>query len=656
MRKIGKTGILGVVVGTMCINLLLPMTIGDVTVSQAATSTVTYRMLKGKTVKLTTITNGSKLSTAKKKKVSALTWKSKNKKIVKVKSKKIKALKTGSTKVFGYNKKKKKVITIKVTVTKKPLLTRTTLKGKVKGKTVASGSAMAWYGIPYGTTTAGANRFRAPQPVTAWKGTKSTTTKRANAVSYSSNAAGYTGTEDCLYVNVYRPYTTDKNLPVLVYLHGGGNTSGTANVDFGKMASSMGVVIVSVSYRLGAFGYLSHPALCTGTAAENSGNFALLDIRQSLVWIQNEIASFGGNAKNVTLSGFSGGARNALLCVLSPMMKGLFHKAFIMSGGFTMSTPEEGEESIENRLASLLVKRGKYSKKEQALAYIESASDQTIRNLLVGLSTAEMAWLYKKFELKMSAFPHGFTDGVVLPADGVNAISRGVYNRVPILLGSDATEFSSFALKGSLRESEADLSSYTTTDLMNLMEKGIYYGSKLQSAFYIENTASILSNDVVHSNIYAFRMMWGTSSSVSGGFYSKFVGSYHGQTRNFLLGKYTHKLKAYSSDAVSSKNRLGREALTAQMRSYLKNFMKNGNPNGNSLPTWTTWNANYGRKRIMHLDAKKKKVSSAMSSELYQVKNIFSLVKKNTDKEGYSALVNSLWAERFFMPAVTPKY
>ena len=95
-----------------------------------------------------------------------------------------------------------------------------------------------------------------------------------NAVTYSSSdARGYTGTEDCLYVNVYRPYTPDTKLPVLVFLHGGGNASGTANLEFGNMAAAMGVVIVSVSYRVGAFGYISHPALRNGTAEENSGNF-----------------------------------------------------------------------------------------------------------------------------------------------------------------------------------------------------------------------------------------------------------------------------------------------------------------------------------------------------------------------------------------------
>ena len=657
--KTGRVVVVGVVC-SMFAGLLHPSFSENADVSRAA-STISYPMFKGDKVKLSTIVNKSKLSAAKKKKVSKLTWQSKNKKIVKISGKKITAVKTGTVKIIGYtknkkNKKKKKSITIRVTVTAKPKLTRTTQKGAVKGLKISSGAAMAWYGIPYGATTGGANRWRAPQPVAAWTGTRNATVQAPKAAAYSStSASGYTGTEDCLYVNVYRPYTSTKNLPVLVYLHGGSNTSGTANVDFGNMAASMGVVIVSVSFRVGAFGYLSHPALMDGTPEENSGNFALLDIHEALLWVRNEIAAFGGNSENVTLSGFSSGARNTLLCLISPMMEGLFHKAFIMSGGYTTSTQMEGQGSIEDRLAALLVRRGTYTTKDEALAYIQSSQATDMRNLFDSLTTGEVAWIYKSPELRMEEFPHAFTDGVVLPVEGFEVISEGRYNRVPIMLGSDATEFSSFGLDGSLTSSGADLSSLSMTQMMGLIEKGIKYGSMLQSHFYIENTASLIYQDAGHRDLYAYRLMWGTTASVSDGFYSKYVGSYHGQSRDFLLGTYKHHLKDYSPDAVSSKNKAGRVALTEQMRSYLKNFMVKGNPNGASLPAWTTWNPIPGAGKIMHFDAKLKKVSTVLSAEMYDANTIFANVKSQTTEEEYKALTESLWAGRFFvMPVEIP--
>lgn len=657
--KIGRAVGLGVVVCSMFTSLFQPMCMNKPAVSEAA-STISYRMIKGDKVKIKTVTSKSKLSAAKKKQVSSLTWKSKNKKIVKISKKKLTALKAGKAKIIGYKKKKKKLkksITIRVTVVAKPNLTRTTQKGKVKGLKVASNTAMAWYGIPYAASTAGANRWKAPQPIPAWQGTRDAVTQQADAVSYSSSSAsGYSGTEDCLYVNVYRPYTPDTNLPVLVFLHGGSNLSGTANIDFGDMAASMGVVIVSVSYRVGAFGYINHPALKDGTMEENSGNFALLDIQQSLLWVRDEIEAFGGNSENVTLSGFSAGARNALMCLISPMMNGLFHKAFIISGGFTVSTPKEGQEKLESRLATLLVKKGTYADREEALAYIHSSTNAEMKKLLSGLTTGEVAWIYKNFDLKMEEFPQGFTDGVVLPNEGFDVIKTGDYNRVPVMLGSDVTEFSSFAMSGNLMSSEADLSSLSSTELMELMEKGIQYGSMLQSHFYIENTASALYQDPAHMNIFAYRLLWGTSASVSDGFYSKYVGAYHGQSRDFLIGAYKHRFKEYSSDAVSAKNKAGREALTEQMRSYLKNFMVNGNPNGKSLPAWNAWNPNWGVNKIMHLNAGLKKVSSAMNAELYDVNTIFTNLKYKTTKDEYTALTNSLLNGCFFMPSVVPQY
>ncbi|MCH5251594.1 MAG: carboxylesterase family protein [Lachnospiraceae bacterium] len=622
-------------------------------------SNISYRMYNGDSVKITAVTNQSKLSAARKKKVSKLKWKSANKKIVKISNKKIVAVAAGTTKVTGYTKKKNgmKSIIIKVTVEEKPALTRTTLKGKVKGLKISSGTAMAWYGIPYGASTGGANRWRAPQPVAAWSGTKNTTTEREDAVSYSSSSTnGYIGTEDCLYVNVYRPYSSNENLPVLVYLHGGGNVSGTANVDFGDMAASMGIVIVSVSFRVGAFGYLSHPALQNGTPEENSGNFTLLDIHEALLWTQKEIATFGGNPSNVTLSGFSCGGRDALMCLISPMMKGLFQKAFIMSGGYTTCTPEDGQQKVEERLAAILVQRGAYETDNDALDYIKSSTTEELNQLFRSLTTAEVAWIFKSATLRLTSFPQGFTDGTVLPKKGFELIKTGNYNRVPIMLGSDVTEFAEFALKGKLISSDADLSSLSSTKMLELLEKGIRYGSMLQSYFYIENTVNALYQDASHKNVYAYRLLWGTNPSVTDGFYSKYVGAYHGQTRYFLLGKFKKVMEEYSPDAISSKNRAGRLALTDQMRSYLKNFMTNGNPNGTSLPKWNVWSPNAGTKKIMYLNANLTKVTSAMSAELYDSDTIFKNVMKNTTEAEYTALTESLWKDRYFMPAEVPSY
>lgn len=281
-----------------------------------------------------------------------------------------------------------------------------TSKGAVKGtwEPYSKSQALIWYGIPYGASTAGVNRWKAPQPVTPWSGIMNVTLPKQQAVQYGDGTS-YTGTEDCLYVNVTRPNSAAKNLPVMVYIHGGGNASGSSNVNFGNFAVATNCIVVTVEHRLGAFGYLSHPALRTGTAEENSGNFALLDIKAALTWVRDEIGNFGGDPGNVTLSGFSAGARNALLCMISPSMQGLFQKAIIFSGGCNTCTNEEGEKSAEDKLASILVKRGTYPDKKSAQKFLDEASDDVIRNLFDSLTTAEVANMYRSSSLRLAKFP-----------------------------------------------------------------------------------------------------------------------------------------------------------------------------------------------------------------------------------------------------------
>lgn len=535
-------------------------------------------------------------------------------------------------------------------------LVRNTSKGKVKGIEDANGKSLVWYGVPYGASTAGNNRWKAPQPVAAWGGTLSATTAKQPAAQYSDGTT-YLGTEDCLYVNVYRPNNGKKNLPVMVYLHGGGNASGSSDVSFSNMVSATNAIVVSVEYRLGAFGYLSHPALRNGTEEENSGNFTLLDVKAALIWVRDEIRNFGGNPGNVTLSGFSAGGRNALLCMISPGMRGLFHKAIIFSGGCNTCTNEEGEESVEEKLAAILVKRGTFSDKKTAGEYLKEASDQTIRDLFHSLSTSEVANMYKSSALKLGKFPQGFNDGVVIPKEGFSVISAGNYNRVPVILGSDATEFSSFAWNGSLTSELDEVAGITSSSqMMNLVANGIKYGSMLQSGHYIEKTAGLLSQDAGHSNIYAYRFRWGTNSSVTDGFYSRYVGAFHGASKDFLRGIYKNNYSEYSPNAIVASNKPGRAALTTLMQKYVTNFLASGNPNGSSLANWGTWNNASGAQKIMIFDADSEKSTSGMSSEFYDEMGTFSQMRANLTKSEYNILVKSLFADRFFMPAVVPEY
>lgn len=575
--------------------------------------------------------------------------------VVKVsKTGKVTAASTGKSVITITSKDGSK--TKKVTVSVQSELVRTTAKGAVRGIEDANAKALVWYGIPYGASTAGSNRWKAPQPVAAWAGTLNATAAKEPAAQYSDGTS-YMGTEDCLYVNIYRPNSGDKNLPVMVYLHGGGNASGTSNVSFSSFAAATNCVVVSVEYRLGAFGYLSHPALRNGTDEENSGNFALLDIKAALSWVRDEIAVFGGNPGNVTLSGFSAGARNALLCMISPGMNGLFQKAVIFSGGCNTCAPKEGEESAEEKLASILVKRGTYATKKSALAFLEDADDDVIRELFLGLSTTEVANMYKSSSLRLSEFPQGFHDGTVIPKEGFSVITSGNYNRVPVILGSDATEFSSYAWNGKLDSELENLTQITTaSQMLNLVTNGVKFGSMLQSGHYIEKTANRLYQDGAHASVYAYRFRWGTDASVTDGFYSRYVGAFHGAGKDFLRGVYKNNYMEYAPNALSSANKEGRKALTELMQKYVGNFLAKGNPNGASLANWDTWNNAPGVQKLMIFDADAAKSRSGMSSEYYDEADTFAQMRRGLTKAEYNILVHSLFEGRFFMPDNVPEY
>lgn len=569
----------------------------------------------------------------------------KNPEIIKVSAKgKVTSLASGSTSVTIYSKDGNSKKTVRVKVAEGTI--RTTTKGNVKGTKSSDAASLIWYGIPYGASTGGTNRWKAPQPVSAWSGTWNARIPKSGAACYG-DGTNYQGTEDCLYVNIYRPNTTEKNLPVMVYLHGGGNASGTANTDFSKFAVAAKAVVVSVEYRLGAFGYLSHPALQTGTAEENSGNFTLLDIKAALQWVQREIGNFGGNAGNVTLSGFSAGARNVMLCMISPQMKGLFHKVIAFSGGCQTCTAEQGEESSESKLATVLVNRGTYATKEAALKYIQSADNATIRDLFYSLTTAEVANMYRSSALRLNLFPQGFNDGTVIPKEGFSVIASGNYNRVPVILGSDVTEFSSFAIKTDITEA---LSTTTTTTYDRLMQLAIQYGSLFQSEHYIEETANLLSQDVLHQPVYAYRFLWGTDPAVTDTAYSIYVGAAHGVSKDFLRESYKNENPELSPNAIRTENKAGRKELTSIMQKYVGAFLSNGSPNVTGLNTWSTWNAAAGVNKIMLFNATAKKAFAVMSPQMYSDEETFAQLKAEANEDEYRILMEVMFKNRFFMP------
>ena len=213
-------------------------------------------------------------------------------------------------------------------------------------------------GIPYAAPPIGDLRWKAPQPVVAWEGVKIADQfghPGYQAVHYPGGYAtewGYGAeapySEDCLYLNVWTkaPGQVDKKLPVTLWIHGGGYREGwgTEPEFDGQEWANKDVVLVSINYRLGVFGFLTHPELSAESPNHVSGNYGILDQIESLKWIKKNIAQFGGDPDNVTIFGQSAGAGSVKTICESPLARGLFHKAVIMSGG-GISLPQTDEEA-----------------------------------------------------------------------------------------------------------------------------------------------------------------------------------------------------------------------------------------------------------------------------------------------------------------------
>ncbi|MGC9950510.1 MAG: carboxylesterase family protein [Bryobacteraceae bacterium] len=210
--------------------------------------------------------------------------------------------------------------------------------GALKGS-IAAG-VVAFKGIPYAAAPTGRNRWRAPQPVTAWKGVRSATAYGSDCMQlpFPGDAAplGVKPDEDCLYLNVWAPVQRPSGkLPVMVWIYGGGFVNGGSSpaVYDGTHFAESGVVFVSFNYRVGRFGFFAHPALTKEDPNGLLGNYCFLDQIAALQWVRKNVAKFGGDPGNVTLFGESAGGMSVLTMMTTPLARGLFHKAIVESGG-----------------------------------------------------------------------------------------------------------------------------------------------------------------------------------------------------------------------------------------------------------------------------------------------------------------------------------
>jgi para-nitrobenzyl esterase len=549
-----------------------------------------------------------------------------------------------------------------------PLTERVTTLGVVLGSDQsATSGTYAWKGIPYAKAPVGALRWKAPVDADAWSSPK-TTQQFGNACASSGRLYGpglnnrydatigtsynsTVGAEDCLYLNVWRPATTSENLPVIVFVHGGSNITGyTADpvYDGAALAKAANAVVVTVNYRLGVLGFLNLAQLKTGDAGDvqsDSGNFALLDIYKSLQFVNRNIASFGGDAGNVTLMGQSAGAVNVLAVMTMPLVvnanPALVHRLVPISGGIArdvdvppaLAAQTGGQNwfvpSLEDKsvwatranalLTNLLVSDGTAPNTTAATAYIATRSAAQIADYLRSKSADQVLdTVLTKLAPAGQGGANPIPDGVVLPLNPTTEIRAGRYLKVPVLIGNARDEIKLFPVSTFPWLGLAPGRLATLTDPVVFAKAFSYdpdaapamtvadwippqflpttapYPGFTATTDYINQHWFIPNRDSLAAALQAnagqkvwnYRFDWDQEPAP----FNEVFGAAHAFDLPFVFGNFGPSL--YADFVNSSANKPGRLALSDAMMRSIGAFALRGDPNDAALGvTWPQWPA-----------------------------------------------------------------
>ena len=500
-----------------------------------------------------------------------------------------------------------------------PSSKRAIQQGSVVGFASEEG-AHVWRGIPFARPPLGDLRWRAPEPPEPWPGTLEAVSYGSSCVQFAGPRTASDGTpagepmgsEDCLYLNVYAPRFEpeavprgERRLPVMLWIHGGGNSIGDARVyDAGRIALGHQLIVVTVHYRLGVFGWFAHPSLRgEGTTEDDrSGNYGTLDQVRALRWVRENISSFGGDPGRVTVFGESAGGRNTLSMLLSPRAKGLFHRAIVQSGGIRTSTlavaenfvdaPEPGDEwSSGEVLLKLLIRDGEATDREGAKARLAAMSDPEVTAYLRGKSAYQVLSVYEGNRLGgMYFFPQMPRDGKVLPeGDALDALAHsGGYNRAPVILGSNRDENKLFMAFDSPYVTRLFKIPLWVND-ERAYDLEAEYAALMWKALGVDEPAAAMRS-VQGPSIYAYRFDWDEEPKLLWSDFSKLFGAAHGLEIPFVFGHFD--LGWATRFLFDEEKRAGFDDLSKSMMSYWAEFAYNGDPargRDGTEPHWTAW-------------------------------------------------------------------
>lgn len=445
-------------------------------------------------------------------------------------------------------------------------------------------------GIPYAAPPIGRLRWKPPQPVQPWPEDRDCT--KFGPACPQPNLLGPLGfkserfSEDCLYLNVWTAAkSVDEQRPVMMWIHGGGNIEGSSERPAydGEALARKGVVVVTINYRLGIFGYLAHPLLSKESPKYVSGNYGLLDQIAALQWIRQNIGTFGGDPDCVTIFGESAGSSNVVFLMGSPLAKGLFHRAVAQSGSALRRNRHlreqwYGQESMEEQGVRIVREAGWTVDSLEALrafdseTFLKGSQTESAIGLLVG----------------KNRYSPG-VDGWVVPDDLIRIFAEGKQNDVPLITGSNGDEGTIFITKPAIKDvegyrasarktfgpfSEQILALYPVNDSGEILRVLCDLTGDLMFVCNARHLARTAQTGRSKAYLYHSTMRW------PGPVFARF-GAFHGAEIPFVFDNL-HKVRTPFDEKY--------KALANIMSNYWVQFAKTGDPNKIGVMRWPAYN------------------------------------------------------------------
>lgn len=475
--------------------------------------------------------------------------------------------------------------------------------GKISG--VVEDGIQSFKGIPYAAPPVGDLRWRAPQPVVPWDGVR--TCDQFSAICPQTDypvgsiyrSAPQPKNEDCLYLNIWAPEkAANEKLPVMVWIHGGGWTRGSGSnpVYDGAALAKRGVVLVTINYRLGAFGFLAHPELTKESKQGVSGNQGILDSLAALRWVNRNIAKFGGDPNNVLIFGESAGSWSVNVLIATPLAKGLVHRAIGQSGARFGTAPRLTERSGDTKSAHELGEEFAKACGAESLAELRKLSAEEILN--VGFRT----------QLTV--------DGYVFPDQVASIYAAGKQNKVPAIVGSNADEMTS------LSNPATNPKTLDAVSTMIAMRYGKENLEKFKQIYDVVDDATAARAFLHASGDGAFAVgmrQWARFNDKAGvdSYLYYFTHTPPGVGSEYLGAHHAAEIPYAFDNAISSDRRPYTEAdqkLADQVADYWVNFARTGNPNGAGLPEWPEYDVS--NQQYLELDASVEAKKDLLKSRL----------------------------------------